>query len=453
MNAEVLNRLSYRQLVAVLKNMRAGSIGFDTGRNPETAKKAALANYIINKGLPGEHRPTISDIETAIIAVTQAAPDMGEPDPENGAMGFIEIRNEPGLFNRNDYINEVPPQPAQEPEKMHQPAQPAAYAPPAAPAAGADPAAIAQLLAALIPRQSPEEVRAMVQAEVRAQISNLPPNRIEIRGAIHGDLQEQTHPMFEKVLRLTSAGLNVLLTGPAGSGKTHLAAQVARAMGLDFGAISITAGASESQLVGRLLPTGEGGRFEYSESPFVRIYENGGVYLIDEIDAGDPNMLLVINTALANGSFYCELRTGREKVVRHEKTILIGAANTFGTGADAMYTGRSQLDAATLDRWYVVQMDYNPALEASIIGLDNVPNIKRWKPCAPPTDQEVLKMGRWVLDLREKVLKAKLRRVVSTRAVQKAVTAHKAGIPFDEVCKDILAGWTRDELSKVGEAA
>jgi hypothetical protein len=42
------------------------------------------------------------------------------------------------------------------------------------------------------------------------------------------------------------------------------------------------------------------------------------------------------------------------------------AANTYGTGADALYVGRNQLDAATLDRFYVVEMDYDRKLEAKL---------------------------------------------------------------------------------------
>ena len=44
---------------------------------------------------------------------------------------------------------------------------------------------------------------------------------------------------------------------------------------------------------------------------------------------------------------------------------------------------------------------------------------------------------------------ARLRRVVSTRTLQKAVAARQAGVPSEEVKRDLLAGWSRDELAKV----
>lgn len=262
-------------------------------------------------------------------------------------------------------------------------------------------------------------------------------------------LNEHRHPMFEKVLRLASAGVNVLLVGPAGSGKTHIAAQVARALDRPFSSISLTAGASESQLIGRLLPTGDDGRFEYQESPFVRLYENGGVFLFDEMDAADPNMLLIVNTALANGGFTCELRTNNESVVRHADSVMIGAANTFGTGADTLYSGRSQLDAATLDRWYPVMIDYDKSYEASLAGAA-APASTVWAPAEPAADSEIAALADWTWALRNRATEAKLRRVISTRTLQKAIAAARAGVPIHEVKQDVVAGWSRDEKAKMG---
>jgi MoxR-like ATPase len=260
--------------------------------------------------------------------------------------------------------------------------------------------------------------------------------KVALNGAKPKAIQDRVHPQFEKVLQLGGAGVNVLLVGPAGCGKSHLCEQVATALELPFGAISGSAGASEAQLTGRLLPTGEGGRFEYVSSPFVDLYENGGTFLFDELDAFDPNMLLVVNSALANGHIHIEARKASGKdawVKRHEKSVLLGAANTYGTsGGGTLYVGRSQLDAATLDRWYVVEMTYDRELEEEI------------------SDPRLL---HWAWALRQKVQDAGLRRVVSTRLLQKGTRALGAGLTLKEVKEDLLRGWTRDEKAKVGEAA
>jgi cobaltochelatase CobS len=147
-------------------------------------------------------------------------------------------------------------------------------------------------------------------------------------------IKGKPHAMLSEAVALASARMNILLIGPAGSGKTYLAAQVAECLGLPFAFISCSAGMSEGQLLGRLIPTGEGGKFEYLISEFVRCYENGGVFLFDEIDAADSNTLLVLTAALANGHMAVPNRPGNPIAKKHPDFVCIAAANTYGTGAD-----------------------------------------------------------------------------------------------------------------------
>jgi MoxR-like ATPase len=302
-------------------------------------------------------------------------------------------------------------------------------------------------------RESREIARRLAEQAAREQAEQAAREEAERQAEKdQKDAGGHAHPVFQKVLRLCRAGVNVMLVGPAGCGKTYLAEQVATALGKTFGSISGSSGVSESQLTGRLLPTGEGGRFEYTPSVFVKEYESGGAFLFDEIDAFDPNVLLVANQALANGGFHVESRAAAglpTYVRRGEGSVLIGSANTYGTGADMLYVGRNGLDAASADRWYMVAMTYDPVFEASLIGLPR-PHVTPWIPAPAPTDAEVRSLGEWVLSVREKASAAKLRRVVSTRAVQKAIAARRAGVPTEEIKVDLLAGWSRDEKAKVG---
>ena len=175
----------------------------------------------------------------------------------------------------------------------------------------------------------------------------------------------KVHEKFTEILDLAAQRMEMLLVGPAGCGKSHLAEQIAKALGLRFGSISCSAGMSEGQITGRLIPTGEGGRFEYQRSQFVAFYEEGGVFLLDEMDAADPNVMLVINQALANGHLPVPNRIENPQAKRHPDFVLIAAANTFGNGANRMYVGRNQLDESTLDRFRIGQvvMDYDQGLE------------------------------------------------------------------------------------------
>ena len=80
---------------------------------------------------------------------------------------------------------------------------------------------------------------------------------------------------------------------------------------------------------------------------------NGGVFLFDEIDAADANVLLVVNSALANGRMSVPSRHDQPVAKKHSEFVCIAAANTFGRGADRVYVGRNELDEATLDRFRI----------------------------------------------------------------------------------------------------
>ena len=54
----------------------------------------------------------------------------------------------------------------------------------------------------------------------------------------------------------------------------------------------------------------------------------------------------------------------------HPDFRVVAAGNTFGNGADYDYVGRNQLDAASLDRFAVVRVDYSPAIEEACANGD-----------------------------------------------------------------------------------
>jgi cobaltochelatase CobS len=270
-----------------------------------------------------------------------------------------------------------------------------------------------------------------VRKIVKAELSDVAPKEIIIT---RPDLTQYTttgyvRPEFEKVLRKASCGINILLVGPAGCGKTHLAHQVAEAMGRQFASVSCTAGMSESALQGWLLPS-DNGAFEYVPSDFVTMYENGGVFLFDEIDAADPNTLLFVNQALANGGFNLPQRKGATYVKRHPDFVCIGAANTYGTGANMVYSGRERLDESTLDRFRagVVKLGYDLGFEKQAV------------------DAQVFE---WCLSVRAKIEASRLNRVMSTRFMLDATKLKQAGESFDSIKETYFIGWKAEEVSKV----
>jgi midasin (ATPase involved in ribosome maturation) len=288
----------------------------------------------------------------------------------------------------------------------------------------------------LRPNLDEAAVRRMIEDQIGQ--ARLPrPLEIRLPDGVAVKIEGRTHHRFEQVLGLVQEGhKNMLMVGPAGSGKTTLAKQLAHALNVDFGFISLSAGVTETHLFGRVLPDASG-NWEYRPSRFVEVYENGGVFLLDEIDAADSNVMVAINAALANGVLANPVNGKLH--FRHEKCYIIGAANTWLTGGDVQYVGRNQLDAATVDRFVLatVFVDYDADLEMDlVIGmLDD--------------DRATALLG-WVSDLREKIRQNRLRRVASTRLVVHGAMALRQGTTLDDVKSRYFMSWSPDERAKVG---
>jgi cobaltochelatase CobS len=240
------------------------------------------------------------------------------------------------------------------------------------------------------------------------------------------------HAIFEDLLTLGKAREEIFLYGPTGCGKSYICQQLATALNLPFAFVNCTAGMSEGVIGGNLLPTGDSGKFEYVISEFVKVYENGGVFLLDEIDAADDNVLLFINNALANGRCAISKRTEKPYAERHPDFICVAAANTFGTGADRMYSGRNKLDTATLDRFGIGKL---------VMGYD-----ARVEQVLCPDDE----LRRNLTQYRKGIVAHRLERAMSTRFMQKAYKM-KSEYDWDQEKIDtrFFAGWREDEINKV----
>lgn len=227
---------------------------------------------------------------------------------------------------------------------------------------------------------------------------------------------------------------NYLLKGMVhhNCGKTYLAKLVADSLGMEFGTLSCTSGMSENHLLGRGIPDLTHGKNRFQSTEFLDLYEKGGMFLLDEFDAADPNLLLAVNTALANG--YCNVpnRTDKPKALRHKDNVIMATANTYGRGANRVYAGRNQLDEATLDRFRMgmVEMDYDEAVEAAVC----------------PDDELREKLQ----GIRTKIQGTGLRRIMSSRFMEDAYVMKKeCSWSVEAIVATFLQGWTPEEKSKV----
>jgi cobaltochelatase CobS len=104
----------------------------------------------------------------------------------------------------------------------------------------------------------------------------------------------------------------------------------------------------------------------YVSTQFRQAFEEGGLYLADEIDSWLPSATMGLQAAIANG--HCDFPDGR--VTRHPDFVMMVGANTVGTGATVEYSGRNKMDAAFLDRFEFLSWGIDEALERAIAGND-----------------------------------------------------------------------------------
>lgn len=225
-------------------------------------------------------------------------------------------------------------------------------------------------------------------------------------------------PYLKRMIISAKIGKNIMLVGPAGCGKTTAAAQLSEALQVMFYHNTVTAGASETWFLGRQTPVG------FQPGPLHLAYKNGGVYLADEYDAGDANLLIMFNTMLENGHFYNPFNG--EMIKRHQDFVFIAACNTYGKGADATYTGRNRLDAASLRRFAgsTIAVDYNEDIERLVCPDDFV---------------------RTALQKVRAELKSKSStEIISTGCLKNTFDLMQQGIPFKDIAQSLCLSWPVD---------
>lgn len=244
------------------------------------------------------------------------------------------------------------------------PATPSPAPAPSAPAASGLGNQLEEIMLKVLAEQSVDKVLAMskpmLEQHIKETFGVLPQvHEIKTPTTTH-TVKGIFHEKFDTVLNLVSADIPVFLTGAAGTGKNVICKQVAESLGLEF--YFSNAVTQEYKITGFIDANGH-----YNGTQFYDAFTKGGVFMLDEMDASVPEVLVMLNAAIANR--YFDFPTGR--IEAHKDFRLIAAGNTFGTGADIEYTGRYQLDAASLDRFAMVTIDYSPAIEKAIAQDDD----------------------------------------------------------------------------------
>ena len=240
---------------------------------------------------------------------------------------------------------------------------------------------------------------------------------------------ELMHRQTAQALAWIAAGVPLWLWGSPGAGKTHMARQIAEALGVGCFVMSIDETTTANKLLGfQNLVSGD-----FVPGWLYEPYKNGGLVMVDEIDTGNPGILAALNALISNGHY---LFPNGETVTKHPKFYICAGANTNGTGAIAGFTARQRLDAATLNRFAQVRLEYDEDLERAVATSQPITTDRKlWKPGKPATPETLNKWIDWIQAIRTQAGESVL---ISPRPSILGCKALAAGIPIAEVAEALI---------------
>lgn len=179
------------------------------------------------------------------------------------------------------------------------------------------------------------------------------------------------HRNLLKFLTGLNRRMNQWLFGHTGTGKTTFVEQVAARMGWPVTRINLDSNLERSDLVGHVGLAEENGTTvsKFEEGILPRAMVKPGILLMDEIDAGRPDILFTVQRALEHNGLTLTEDSAR-LVKSHELFRFVATANTRGQGDEyGMYPGTRTMNASMLDRFTsFIEFEYlTPARELVLL--------------------------------------------------------------------------------------
>ena len=232
---------------------------------------------------------------------------------------------------------------------------------------------------------------------------------------------------WKYLIRSGVRGKNIMMTGPAGCGKTMAAKSLVNS--LDRPDYYFNLGATQdprSTLIGNTHFDSKKGTY-FSESLFVKAIQTpNAVILLDELSRAHPDAWNILMTVLDYGQRYLRLdeSNGTDTIKVAEGVTFVATANIGNE-----YTSTRVMDKALMDRFTIVEMDVlNEEDESSLLNM-----------MFPSVDSVLLNNVAKIATLTRTESKSETARITS--GISTRTTVELSGLLFD--------GFTLEEAAEV----
>ena len=251
----------------------------------------------------------------------------------------------------------------------------------------------------------------------------IPTDHAEVLNFIHNSYSLKPRGLmmnelkWKYLVRSGVRGKNIMMTGPAGCGKTMAAKALVNS--LDRPDFYFNLGATQdprATLIGNVHFEKKSGTY-FSESQFVKAIQTpNAVILLDELSRAHPDAWNILMTVLDYGQRYLRLdeQDGQQTIKVAEGVTFVATANIGNE-----YTSTRVMDKALMDRFTIVEMDVLTESEEFTLLEYMFPHV----------DLDVLSSVAKIADLTRKESKSDTARIGS--GISTRTTVELSGLLFD----------------------